>query len=362
MLPEVAVVGAAFLRAVGRVVGAIQIEHDAGRHPVALPLTQIDFTEYGASLRSGADPRQAELGCRTDPPADPAVGLIVAQISAVPGTARLPRRTGPAAGPAVGLVGVQVAAVPITAGLSPGTDSAAGAAVGPIRTGVNATAVAEGQPRRAWCERRWWGQGERRDAAAVLAGPDTTGCAEPQRLAPSPGAALLAVPRLVAPPPLAARALAAAGLALGGLGGPDLQRTSEAESKRSQEREGSTTGVAQGKRFDERVEARAVHKASHEIDADHWVLGRGRVQPGPNPAALRSAPSPCTTPIVRQWIIQYDGYMEQDASPAPAADVTPDVPAIPLPVGDDPANQTAPLRGAAHLGFLPADRDQWLGA
>ena len=38
-------VGAPFLLAVGRVVGAVEVEHDVGRQPVTLPLPQVQLPE-----------------------------------------------------------------------------------------------------------------------------------------------------------------------------------------------------------------------------------------------------------------------------------------------------------------------------
>jgi hypothetical protein len=39
------VVGGAFLLAVGRIIGAIQIEHEVGGHAVTPALTQIDLAQ-----------------------------------------------------------------------------------------------------------------------------------------------------------------------------------------------------------------------------------------------------------------------------------------------------------------------------
>src|SRR5215207_1414239 len=70
----------------------------------------------GRALRGGgADPRQAALGRRADPTADPAVALM----------------------------GAQLAADPVAAGSIRGTDGAAAAAIGIIRPCVDAAAVAE---------------------------------------------------------------------------------------------------------------------------------------------------------------------------------------------------------------------------
>ncbi len=208
--------------------------------------------------------------------AAPSAADLWRNTGAAPIAAVRPRRTDIAADAAVAPIRIQADAVPTTAGLPGTADVAAAAAISLSCSRVDAAPAADGQPLRA-------GQRRGPDAAPALAGPIRARRPLPQRLALASLAALFAVLGLLAVPTLAARTLAASGLAFPGSSRGGIVRVSQTQHTKGPEQgssQGPAAGAGAGQGTGQRVEPISIHSMNPRNGMSGAARGKHMVHRG----------------------------------------------------------------------------------